>query len=125
MGRQHRIGREPEVRQDPARVIQRLGRYEHALRLRVRAVCRPRQEVLRPVLRVPSLHDAWPVQRPECVAYLADVGALANGTRFLHRTAFAVVVADFVAGGSCVGETGWNLFEEARPGVGEVAAKHA
>ena len=51
-------------------------------------------------------------------------GALANGTRFPHRTAFAVVVADFVARGSYVRETGWNLFEETRPGVGEVAAEH-
>lgn len=94
------------VDQVPARVIRRLGRHKHALRLRVRAVCRPRQEVLRPVLRVPSLHDTWPVRRPECVAYLVDVGAPANGTRFSYRTAFVVVVADLVAGGSCVRETG-------------------
>ena len=57
--------------------------------------------------------NAWPT---------SWMWALANETRFPHRTAFAVAVADFVAGGSCVRETGWNLFEEARSGVGEVAA---
>lgn len=129
--RQHRIGREPEVRQDPERqrvgqvlacVIRRLGRHEHAVcaQYAVRGRKFFGQSCAYPRSMMPGWYgdpNVWPT------SWMWAPWPIEHAFHIVPHSLLSLPTLS--PGGSCVRETGWNLFEEARLGVGEVAAEHA